>query len=373
MTVKYKYQGIALQRYRSALLGLLLASAQPLLVVFGSLMSMPRKLSTRKNLYIFGLSLILLTSSIVPHTSNQYADWGIRLSFNFSLVAFVFLVQYQRLKNIDLYTLIRIWGAFHFLIVFLEMTYPDFKNLSKYISGMDRDLKQIVDYRSSGLYGGFDIAGIVFGLAACNELLGSTKKSITNHSRALFVTIFAFGAIMSSRTGIVIVLYGFCHAVLIRKYLRTPIYSLVLIFTIASIAVFTRLGMDTALFMFDFILNFISGGGLQNNSSRELFESHWIMPNITLFGSGLKPWEHGVRSDVGYVQIMDIFGIFGFLIIILIYASLFLNIYKINRNYFWLLPMILIINVKGAYFWDFSILFLIFFAAAIRPDKNATS
>lgn len=337
----------------------------------------PQLLSADRSLPLFiALSIFLFLSALLGYV-HEGKGWtyGLKISATVSLCLAAGYF-YNRVSPVwDLARALRIAGTIHVSIVLLEFFFPQLKSVTTYVSRMDPSLKLDVSYRLSGLFDGFDIAGVFLGVCAMSEASALRSSGRGGVIRAwAFILLFAVGSILCSRTGILIAIFAMLYATL-----RNPISifpnSLLLVFFMTFAMNDDRIG-ETFYFMFDIVFNYVDGGGFSNTSSRDLVENNWFMPASSVFGNGGYPWSGGVDSDVAYVQVLPILGYVGGLVFVVLYSAFFVLIIKRAPNFWWLVPVLAIASLKGAYFWSPPLLLLCAFAAfyrghsAISPDDG---
>ena len=311
---------------------------------------------------LFFVTLWIAWNSALGYLGSETGQvYGLKISATVMLCMLVAFVYNKSSPHSDLAAGLRLAGIFHFTIVIFEFLIPDVKAVTSMISRMDPDLKMRVSYRLSGFFDGFDIAGVFFGICALNEAFYKDFKK--NRLRSWFlVWMFFIGAVLCSRTGILISLMA-----VVLAALRDPasIVPGVVIIALCSALVYNNEQvLFTIYFMFDIVFNYIEGGSFSNASSRDLIENNWFMPSFGLFGDGAYPWSGGVNSDVGYVQALATLGLSGTAAFATLYLVLFLLILRRSPNFWWLVPVVAVASLKGAYFWSPPVLLLCALAAS---------
>lgn len=205
----------------------------------------------------------------------------------------------------------------HIAAVFLEFFYPISK---EYIINIFQIKISLLPLRSFGIIDGYDTAGLLINIYLA-IILFKIKKNI-----AINILISLVSSILTGRSSFFINLIIFIiYLIYKKKHLNQIIlYLLFILVIIININII------------DNIINNITNSPLFRQSYQKgtidaLTEYMIVFPDTlskNLLGTGELPYENGTPSDIGYINLIYMYGIFGLSIIIYYYITIYKAVIK---------------------------------------------
>jgi hypothetical protein len=294
-------------------------------------------------LCIYQTSLQILSNNIdIPNILRL-----IRSGIACTLASLLFLNANNKEKILKYIVLTSVINAF---LILVAAILPSVNEVLVGITGNSK----VVLYRSSGLFSGYDIAGLfsVF----CMVLIIKNRVVFSGKLWLFFYILLILSCVFSSRTSALLSLLVstyYCLSILLDKKITLKVKAMVFF---GATPIF---GGALVLFLYVFL---VSTGYLSNpyilslveytyakNSGVEL-SSMFFLPEgqfSFLFGMGVETYE----SDSGFVKDIFRFGLAGSIFSIILYLMILISSGKSDGTLVILFTLILFFNIKNSYFF----------------------
>ena len=281
----------------------------------------------------------------------------------------IFLNNYPQKSGFILKVILNVI-AIHSIIIVLQIIFPQLQASMMNLTGFD---KKIVTLRAFGLSGGYDSAGYLCIVGLIISIYHLIYKGVKLQS-ILYTYVFVLAGVFTGRSVMFIMVPA---VVLLNIYLLIKgkiLYKAfaVMNFGLGMYLAFTfiiPLLVATLPFLVDLNLNAISSNdtnysqSFSTDSGETLMEMFFLPDSITgvLFGTGVNP----IDSDVGYIKLIFMLGLFGLLITIFVYLYMFFILFNIRKvikssanrddmiiykSLIWIIICLFFFNIKTLYF-----------------------
>jgi hypothetical protein len=284
------------------------------------------------NTIVFVL-IIIFWSAITLILSNK-ADIIFLMGRNFRLlistIFIAFLNRYFLDDKIDFLKILNLVLITHSTIALLQFVVPSLKPFFASIVGYE---KTILDLRSFGLVNGYDGAGLfaLFSLWCSFDLFIKRRKNIY----FIFILIGSAACFLTSRTTMVFALLSLFLLFLLNiQYILKLKYAIPFFVFFALLYQVLLYILPILVISFPILKDFLpstmtSAGGISIQSSYAAQSVEWLINDMIfypklgdfIFGTGYNP----IKTDIGYIKILFLYGAGGLIIILTLFTYLFLS------------------------------------------------
>lgn len=311
-----------------------------------------------------GAILLVLAAmlSLVTGTLNSSGAWKPYWPYHVLRIVLYFLAAYdlgfsETDSDRRFAKWVEIWACAAAVLSLLVVASPDLQALFMPLkmrafwtaSGDAQATDPDLSFRSSGIFSCYLEAGNVmaFGfLVAIGQMLQG--RSVARMTLHMIVVLLLAGSLVAIafRTAAVMVIVGTGVAVVLAmcakggqflKVLRLPLAGLGCMAVLAFVwpwyeSYTSHIDIDSRLSFMSHAVRFVASGEL-DTSAQTTFTQIFFPEDFStwVFGQGLQPWSDGVRSDVGYIQMLWELGLLGCLAFAFFYGSLMILSWRTYR------------------------------------------
>lgn len=227
----------------------------------------------------------------------------------------------------------------HTIIVVVSFFYPTLVDIIGPYFGFEKVIKSI---RFPGLTSGYDISGMV--ILSSIVILDSRKDVLLKNNSSIqyfFLYIISFFALLlTSRFTILFYMFYFLY-----KILQDKIYiyflGIIILLVILLVPSFNEL-IEGIMMTLNFIdvsqsnsyYEFLIHNYSQTNNVDDIKSAHYSLHYNNYFELLFGFVKQEYRSDVGFVNYINFYGVFNLLLLLLIYFKYSYNVFKINSPLF---------------------------------------
>lgn len=291
----------------------------------------------------------------------------------------LFVIFRRTLNPNSILTIILFCLSLHSLSIYISFLFPSFQQILSELYGT-----RVVFQRYAGLTSGYDISGF-FAIFGCYISYLFYKKN--NNFKYILYALFFYGSIFfTSRVSILIIIVLTLYFIFREQfYSKFSFKKFIIIFTILTTLYLALNKYIIPIFISSIQIEFFESYSELGDSSSvqsyskdnpiEVLENFIVLPKTDLeifFGANRFP-----ASDSGYIQTINTIGVFGLVITLYFYISLYYFVRNdlISKLIKFLLILTIILSIKNQYFFtrgvfELIIVLYLLFKSSISSQKN---
>lgn len=326
------------------------------------------------NVEIFELTLFyFLILGLALYFSNGNIE-GLKFLRTLISIFVLRVIFYNFLSRYNYWKILYYILFAHTLVVVVCFFYPDLVDIIGPSFGFEKDVKLV---RFAGLTSGYDLSGIV--IISSLIILDNKRFSIlgcfSTFKYFFYFIISLVGLLLTSRFSFVFFLVYLISGLTYNAFHRwILVFLVIIIYTIlpSVVELFDAVLMTLNLKEIErgnFYYEYINLSYSQTSSIEDVASSHFLLfyKNVFQLFFGFSSVPH--RSDVGFVNYINNYGIFNLFLLLVIYFKYFKNIVKLRmdfshkRIFYFLFFLFFVATFKNSYIFtrtSFEIFYLVY-------------